>query len=154
MEKNVTCPQCGATMTRQGDTHQFECPYCGEQKFIFNEKKEAPKPKPESQPEPEVKYVYVERESKPEFQSTYGEPNFKNSNKEQSQNDQPRKSKSTAVLLCFFLGMFGIHQFYMGHTLKGIAYLICAITGWGLIVAAIFCLIDFFVLLGRDSSEF
>ncbi len=154
MEKNVTCPQCGATMTRQGDTPQFECPYCGEQKFIFNEKKEAPKPKPEPKPEPEVKYVYVEREYKPEFHSAYGEPNFKYSNKGQNQNNQPRKSKSTAVWLCFLLGIFGAHQFYLGKPIKGIAYLISSLTGWGLPVAFVFCLIDFFVLLGRDSSEF
>ena len=34
------------------------------------------------------------------------------------------KSKNTALLLCFFLGIFGIHQFYVGKTGKGILYLL------------------------------
>ncbi len=152
MEKNVTCPQCGATMTRQGDTPQFECPYCGEQKFIFNEKKEAPKPKPEPRPEPEVKYVYVERESKPEFHSAYGEPNFKYSNKGQNQNNQPRKSKSTALLLCFFLGTIGIHQFYLGHIFKGILYVVLAVIFFP--IPAVLSFLDFLTYLFRDEKDF
>lgn len=33
------------------------------------------------------------------------------------------KSKTTALLLCIFLGMFGVHQFYVGKIGKGILYL-------------------------------
>ena len=44
-----------------------------------------------------------------------------------------RKSKLVALLLCIFLGIFGIHRFYVGKTGSGVLYLctagICGI-GW------------------------
>jgi TM2 domain-containing membrane protein YozV len=35
----------------------------------------------------------------------------------------PKRDLTTAVLLAFFGGIFGLHQFYMGHTRRGIWYL-------------------------------
>ncbi len=34
------------------------------------------------------------------------------------------KNKTTTILLAFFLGGFGIHQFYLGQTKKGILYIL------------------------------
>ena len=34
------------------------------------------------------------------------------------------KSKLTAILLCFFLGLLGIHRFYLGYTLIGVIQLL------------------------------
>ncbi len=34
------------------------------------------------------------------------------------------KSKTTAMLLCWLLGVFGAHRFYLGHTGLGIAQLL------------------------------
>ena len=39
-----------------------------------------------------------------------------------------KKKKSIALLLCFFLGIFGAHRFYLGKPKTGALYLI----GWGL----------------------
>lgn len=36
------------------------------------------------------------------------------------------KSKTTAILLCFFLGTLGIHWFYLRRTGLGILYLLTA----------------------------
>lgn len=36
------------------------------------------------------------------------------------------KSKTKAALLCFFLGVFGIHRFYVGKVGTGILYLLTA----------------------------
>ncbi|MBR4379891.1 MAG: NINE protein [Bacteroidaceae bacterium] len=61
------------------------------------------------------------------------------------------KSKGITLLLCFFLGGFGIHQFYIGNTIKGVTYLlfcwICYITG-------IVAIIDFFIFLCMSEERF
>jgi len=45
------------------------------------------------------------------------------------------KNKIVAILLCFFLGGFGIHRFYTGHTVLGIVYLLTfGIGGFGVII--------------------
>lgn len=52
------------------------------------------------------------------------------------------KSKFTAGILCLLLGGLGLHEFYLGDTKKGICYIIafiiCAITGFGAIAYLIF----------------
>ncbi len=53
------------------------------------------------------------------------------------------KKLGVYLLLCFFLGMFGIHSFYAGKIFKGIAQLFFTITGGGAWVTAIWCFIDF-----------
>jgi hypothetical protein len=47
----------------------------------------------------------------------------------------------TALLLCFFLGVFGIHRFYTGHTGIGIVQLL-TLGGCG-----IWALIDFIMII-------
>lgn len=45
------------------------------------------------------------------------------------------KKRLTALLLCIFLGFFGVHQFYVGKIGKGILYLLTAgIFGIGWVV--------------------
>lgn len=60
------------------------------------------------------------------------------------------KSKSTTVLLAFFLGGLGIHRFYLGQSGKGILYLIFC---WTLIPAFI-ALIDFFTFIFMSEDNF
>lgn len=60
------------------------------------------------------------------------------------------KNKTTAALLAFFLGGFGIHRFYLGQGGLGIAYLLFC---WTLIPAFI-ALIDFIVFLVMDEDKF
>ncbi len=38
--------------------------------------------------------------------------------------ESQKKDPMTAALLCFFLGGFGVHRFYLGQTQLGIAYFI------------------------------
>lgn len=59
------------------------------------------------------------------------------------------KSKTTALLLCIFLGYFGAHYFYVGRIGKGLVFFFTV--GW----LGIGWLIDIFVILGggfRDSG--
>ncbi len=51
------------------------------------------------------------------------------------------RNRTAALLICFFMGFFGIHKFYLGKTLEGIIYLIFS---WTCIPA----LISFFDFLG------
>ena len=58
------------------------------------------------------------------------------------------KSKTTAILLCFFLGNLGIHRFYLRQTGMGILYLLtCGIFGIG-------TLVDFIRLLIMSEADF
>lgn len=67
------------------------------------------------------------------------------------------KSKVAAALLCFFLGGFGIHRFYLGYTGLGIAQLVLFIIGWSTIILGvglflvigveIWVLVDFILIL-------
>ena len=41
-----------------------------------------------------------------------------------------QKSKLTAGLLGIFLGVFGVHNFYLGYTGKGIGQLLLTLLGW------------------------
>ena len=41
--------------------------------------------------------------------------------------DQKPKDKVVAILLCLFLGGFGVHNFYLGYTGRGIAQLLILI---------------------------
>lgn len=55
------------------------------------------------------------------------------------------KSRTVALLLCFFVGIFGIHQFYVGKVGKGILYLFTAgLFGFGAIIDFIKILIGTF----------
>ncbi|WP_317312239.1 TM2 domain-containing protein [Clostridium thermobutyricum] len=65
------------------------------------------------------------------------------------------KSKTTALLLCFFLGGVGAHRFYLGKTGSAIAMIICLIF---IVVTPIWALIDFIRIctnsLGPVNGEY
>lgn len=60
------------------------------------------------------------------------------------------KSKTTATVLCLFLGGFGVHRFYLGQAGLGLLYLVFF---WTLIPGFI-ALIDFIVLLLMSEETF
>ena len=74
----------------------------------------------------------------------------------------PAKSWIVAVLLAFFLGTLGVHNFYLGYTGRGVAQLVLSIVGWvtailiiGLLFIAIvgvWAFIDLIMLLMRSGS--
>jgi TM2 domain-containing membrane protein YozV len=67
------------------------------------------------------------------------------------------KSKVVAALLCFFLGMLGIHRFYLGKIGTGIIQLLLLILGSVLLIVGVgvfvygalglWVLIDFILIL-------
>ncbi|MGB3465589.1 MAG: NINE protein [Cyclobacteriaceae bacterium] len=60
------------------------------------------------------------------------------------------KNRTTASLLALLIGGLGVHQFYLGNTLKGIIY-ICF--SWTLIPVVI-SLVDFIVLITMHDHDF
>jgi TM2 domain-containing membrane protein YozV len=60
------------------------------------------------------------------------------------------RNKTTAILLCFFLGGIGGHKFYLGQTGMGIAYLLFSWT----FIPAFIAFIEFIMLLLMGEDEF
>ncbi|WP_052389871.1 TM2 domain-containing protein [Belnapia moabensis] len=71
------------------------------------------------------------------------------------QYDNNKKSVGVAFALWFFLGLFGGHRFYLGKTGTGIVMVLLSITVVGLIVTAIWGIIDAFLIPGivREKNE-
>lgn len=63
------------------------------------------------------------------------------------------KSRLAAFLLAFFLGMLGVHRFYVGKTGSGIAQLILTITVIGAFVTGIWVLIDWIMILSGQFKD-
>ena len=65
-----------------------------------------------------------------------------------------QKNKTLAAVLALFLGTLGIHRFYVGKIGTGVVMLLLTITFFGLIVTAIWSLIDFvMILLGKFQDK-
>ena len=67
--------------------------------------------------------------------------------KNENQTDGEGKDWLTTVLLCFFLGVFGVHRFYTGHTAIGVVQLL-TLGGCG-----IWALIDFIIIIVGNFKD-
>jgi len=97
-------------------------------------------------------------------QPAYGQPGYEQAGYAQGQQayGQPAYGQAfaagapkqwiVALLLAFFLGSLGIHNFYLGYTTKGIIQLVLTLTFIGLIVSGIWAFIDFIMLIMRSGS--
>ena len=89
-------------------------------------------------------------------QQAYGQPAYGQPAYGQPAYGQPvvgaPKQWIVALLLAFFLGPLGIHNFYLGYTTKGIIQLVLSLTFIGLIVSGIWAFIDFIMLLMRAGD--
>lgn len=66
------------------------------------------------------------------------------------------KSRTVALLLSLFFGIFGAHRFYTGNIGTGIAMCLISITLFGLLVTGVWNLIDLILILSgkfRDSDN-
>jgi hypothetical protein len=68
-----------------------------------------------------------------------------------------RKSKTAAALLAFFLGGFGVHNFYLGRTGRAVTQLICFTIGWLFIIpaciVAVWAFIEFLLIVCAKSGS-
>lgn len=66
-------------------------------------------------------------------------------------NDITMKDKNVAALLALFLGVFGVHRFYLGDTGRGILHLFFM---WAVPIVALIAIIDMIVFFTMDQEQF
>jgi len=66
----------------------------------------------------------------------------------------PERNKLIAALLAFFVGVFGVHRFYLGRVGSGVVMLILTCTFVGLFVTGIWAFVDFVRFLIMSDDEF
>jgi len=64
------------------------------------------------------------------------------------------RNRMVAALLAFFLGLFGVHRFYLGRTASGVVMLVLTCTIIGAIVTGIWAFVDFIRYLIMSDREF
>ena len=62
------------------------------------------------------------------------------------------KQWMVAVILAFFLGTLGVHNFYLGYTTKGIIQLILSLTVIGMLVTGIWAFVEFIMIIMRYGA--
>ena len=64
------------------------------------------------------------------------------------------RNKIVAALLAFFLGIFGVHRFYLGRIGSGVVMLLLTCTFFGVAITGIWAFIDFVRYLIMSDAEF
>lgn len=129
--ETVICPICGSPQATMINENEFRCTYCN---HVFG--LERP--------------VISEEQSSQGFQNgAYQEQAFYN---EPPLNEVQgcTKNKTTAGLLALFVGGLGAHQFYLGHMVKGILYLVLCWT----YIPGIIGFIEAIMLLSQSEEDF
>ncbi|MGN1227158.1 MAG: NINE protein [Christensenellales bacterium] len=72
----------------------------------------------------------------------YAEPIYEN-----------QKSQVIATILSLFLGIFGIHNFYLGKVGKGILQLILTITVFGAVITTIWAFVEFLKIIDSRGTD-
>ena len=83
-------------------------------------------------------------------------PLVNTNNTESNDNNISDKSRAATAVLCFFLGVLGIHDFYLGNSGKGITKIILALTSFlfvPLIILIIWVFVDFINILVGSAVD-
>jgi len=64
-----------------------------------------------------------------------------------------KKSRTSAFLLSFFLGIFGAHRFYVGKGGSAVAMLLLSISFIGLIISGVWNLVDWITILSGNFKD-
>lgn len=129
---NITCPSCGGQKATPINDREYRCEYCGHTFTPI-----APQPT-------QVPQQFV---SKPSFNQNQAQQNFLSAFESTNSSG---KNRTTAALLAFFLGGFGVHQFYLGNTGKGILYLVFCWT----YIPGIIGFIEGIMLITQSDEDF
>lgn len=131
--RTFTCPHCGATMNIDTDRRRVVCEYCDSETLLDIKSEGSRYQEPGRDPEPEVRsaaggYSYGRDTEGSSTGAGYNKaPGY-------AASGVSPKSRMAALLLCVFLGIFGIHRFYVGKVGTGLLYFFTmSIFGFGYI---------------------
>ena len=153
----INCPNCNGEKVIMIGTNQYECQYCGT-KFT-----KAPESTPQKPAVANCPYCGGEilvgsskcrhcgewltrpgQMSQPAPQPVYTQPSSYSQPASYPQQYRSPKSKVTAAILAILLGGFGVHEFYLGRTGAGVAFLLIFLcTCWLIFPMFIICFICF-----------
>jgi len=145
MSDLIKCPVCGGTKCEQVSGNNYRCLYCGSN-FVVDSPVQEQKAEPQQQPTKPQQPVQPQQPAQPQVIYVQTQPQISEPRKARIAN----RNRVATILLALFLGGFGIHQFYLGNTGRGILYLLFC---WTLIPSLV-ALFDFFVFLFMSDSEF
>lgn len=119
-----TCPHCGATLSIPQGTKRAVCEYCDSEILVEGARRESKSAgaayRPKTEPEPERRqntettYSYGGQNQNTAYSEGYTQGN--------SFGMVSPKSRMAALLLCVFIGIFGIHRFYVGKIGTGLLF--------------------------------
>ena len=141
--RSYTCPHCGANLTLELGRRKAVCEYCDSEIIIEDMKTKAAESEPVREPEPEretaTQYSAGNEAKERGAYAGYGNaPGY-------SQAAVSPKSRMVVLILCFFLGIFGVHRFYVGKIGTGILYFFTvALFGFGWIYDMVMILLGAF----------
>ena len=84
--------------------------------------------------------------------STYAQPSYGQPAYAQTTYANPPKQWVLALVLAFFFGFLGVHNFYLGRPGRGIAQLILTITVIGAVISCTWAFIEFIMIIMRSGS--
>jgi hypothetical protein len=126
----------------------------------------AVEPEPETEVEPETQPEPQEPQPQPQRPPQPQPPQPQQPQRPQQQRQQrqyappvqqppplPQRSKAIAALFCFFLGLLGIHNFYLGRNGCGIAQLVLTAAIVGIFITAVWCFVDFILILCSGFTD-
>ena len=119
-------------------------------------------PQPQYQ-QPQYQQPQQQYDAQQNYNQQYAQPDYNNQYQYQY-NQQPvygaqpadAKDKLTAGLLAIFLGVFGVHKFYLGYTTSAIIMLLVSLFtfGIGATVMGIIGIIEGIIYLTKNDAEF
>lgn len=157
---NYQCPTCGGMFTAPENVASVQCPHCGASMQVGIPTPPQGQPQaPQFQGQPQGPQG-PQGPQAPQYQGqpNYGyqqpQPNYGYGPKQPGLFDEgpSGKSRGVAALLCFFLGGFGAHYFYVGKTSGGLITLLLTIITCG--CWSIILLIQFILLLTMSQADF
>lgn len=127
------CDNCGSKI----DNLSNFCPYCGNQlkltEPVFDGTAES---------------AQADNMSHQAFNNQQNKHGYYGNNQQAYQNQiLTQKSKFVAALLAFFVGCFGVHNFYLGYTGKAIAQLVMTVLVVTMPISAIWAFVEFILIL-------